>query len=201
MLLEPQINVVNGRASVKYGNDNSLYPIFTMSAIKDEEASIKEGREIYKDVEWIDIHIVGDNLTKISRPVNAEDKVRFRDAYQAFKNQSIELNTGTPLTEWAQVSKAMAMTLKAMNIHTVEQLAAVADGNLTWMGARDLQKKAIDWLQAAKEGAGFSKLEAENQDLRNQLEALKRQFEGFAELNKKAAKNGKNIPTIDAGGE
>lgn len=201
MLLEPQINVINGRASVNYGNDNSLYPIFTMSAAKDDEASIKEGREIYKDVEWIDIHIVGDNLTKISRPVSNEDKLRFRDAYQAFKNQSIVTNTGTPLTEWAQVSKAMALTLKAMNIHTVEQLSAVADGNLTWMGARDLQKKAIDWLAAAKEGAGFSKLEAENQDLRTQLEALKRQFDGFAEVNKKAGKNGKNVSTVDAGGE
>jgi hypothetical protein len=198
MLIDPQVNVINGRASVSYGSDNSLYPIFSMNALKDEEASITEGREIFKDAEWIDIHIVGDNLTKISRPVSAEDKTRFRDAYNAFKNQETSVNTGTPLTEWAVISKAVAMNLKSLNIHTVEQLASVSDGNLSWMGARELQNKAKNWLESAKEGAGFSKLEAENKDLKTQLEALKRQFDGFAEI-KKAGKNGKNVSSTDTG--
>lgn len=179
MFTSPKITEIGNSVHVNYGNDNGLYPIFSIEAVKDEEESIKQGRDIFKDVEWVTIHIVGDNLTQVSRPVNAQDKMRFKPAYDAFKNQGIQLNTGTPLTEWSLVGKAMALNLKSLNIHTVEQLAAVADGNLTWMGARELQKKAIAWLESAKQNAGISSLQAKNESLEREMEALKNQMAGL----------------------
>lgn len=191
MFASPKITEVGNNVYASYGDDNGLYPVFSVEAVKDEEASIKEGRDIYKDVEWITIHIVGDKLTAHSRPVQPNDKQRFQKHYEAFKNQNIQLNTGTPLTEWSLIGKAMAMNLKAMNIHTVEQLASVADGNLTWMGARDLQKKAIAWLDSAKENAGISKLSSENEALRRDLEAIKNQMAAMMSEPKKRGRPAK----------
>ena len=176
MFSSPTIIERGNNIQVTYGNDRGLYPVFSMQAVRDDAVSEKEGREVYRDVEWVDIHILGDTLTKPSRPVTAEDKIRFRDAYEAFKNQSIVAQNGTPIIEWPPVSKSMAMMLKSLNIHTVEQLAEVADGNLTWMGARDLQKKAIAWLAKAKDGAGVSAVVEENKALRTEMEALKNQM-------------------------
>jgi hypothetical protein len=166
MFSAPQVTQVGNNVHVSYGNDQGLFPVFTIEAVKDEEASIEQGRDIYKDVEWVTINIVGNNLTKVSRPVTEEDKRRFSNYYNAFANQSVQLNVGTPLTEWSLIGKAQAMTLKSMNIHTVEQLAAVADGNLSWMGAR----------ASANENAGISKVQAENEQLRRDMEALKNQM-------------------------
>lgn len=161
---------------VTYGSDRGLYPVFSMQAVRDDDASLKEGREVFRDVEWIDIHIIGDNLTKPSRPVTDEDRARFRDAYQAFKNQSIVAQNGTPVTEWPPVSKSMALMLKSLNIHTVEQLAEVADVNLKWLGAREMQQKAKAWLAQAKEGAGIGVLMEENRRLSVEMEAMKNQM-------------------------
>lgn len=176
MFSTPTITERGNNISVSYGNDNGLFPIFSIEAVKDDEETAKQGREIFKDVEWVKIHIVGDNLTEISRPVTDEDRKRFNQHYQAFKNQGIQLNSGTPLTEWTLIGKAMAMNLKSLNIHTVEQLAAVSDGNLNWMGARELQAKAKSWLEAAEKNAGISALQGENEKLKIEMEALKNQM-------------------------
>jgi hypothetical protein len=176
MFSSPTITERGSTINVSYGSDNGLFPVFSIEAVKDEEETIKQGREIFKDVEWVKIHIVGNNLNEISRPVTDEDRRRFPQHYQAFKNQGIQLNSGTPLTEWTLIGKAMAMNLKSVNIHTVEQLAAVADGNLTWMGARELQAKAKSWLESAEKNAGLSAVQAENEKLKVEMEALKNQM-------------------------
>lgn len=180
MFASPTIIERGNSITVKYGNDESTYPVFSVEAQKDEEASIAEGREIFKDVEWITIHFAGDNLKKVSRPATDEDKMRFPRHYEAFKSQGIQLQEGTPLTEWSLVSKAMALNLKSMNIHTVEQLAACSDGNLGFMGGRELQKKAIAWLENAKGNGAISQLQSENEELKRNLQAMQKQIDALA---------------------
>lgn len=194
MFATPKITERGANIHVSYGDDNGLYPVFSVEAVKDEEASVEAGREIFKDVEWVTIHIVGDTKTEVSRPVTEQDKQRFERQYEAFKKQGVTLHEGTPLTEWTLVTKAMALNLKSMNIHTVEQLAACADGNLGFMGGRELQKKAVAWLEQAKENAGLSKMQAENEQLKRDLEAMKQQFtEQLKALEKKKGKKDEDI--------
>lgn len=172
---------------VSYGDDSGCHVEFSIEAIEDEEASVREGRPIYKDVEFITIRYAGDRNTVNKRPVKKyadahgpEDAVRFPRQYQAFKNKQATVTEGTPITEWAMVSKSLAMELKGLNIHTVEMLAAVSDANLSWHGARTMRDKAKAWLEQAKSGAGVSKLQAENEQLRADVEALKAQIAALA---------------------
>lgn len=199
-LAEPTITKHGNSYEVSHGDDKSLFAEFSLEAIKNDVKSLEEGREIYEDKEFITIRFAGDKNTvrKTRVKPGSEWPLRFPRQWEAFKNQQIQVCEGTPITEWPVISKSEAMELKAVNIHTVEALAAVSDSNLKWMGARTTREKAINWLAQAKNGAGVGKLQAENQALLIQNEALKNQIEALSKL--KEAKDVKDIPAIDAVG-
>jgi len=181
----PQV-IRNGNSyTVQHGTDAGLFVQFYMEALHDEEASAQEGRPIYVDREFIKIIPVGDKNTVVCRPVKLNydgntppDNERWPNQYQAFKNQQIQTNEGTPLDQWPPISKSQVLMFKACNVHTVEQLAAVADNNLAnlGMGARELQQRAVAFLSNAKDGAGTTQLIKENEELRMQIEGLRNQM-------------------------
>lgn len=173
--------------NVTHGTDRGLIAMFSNEAVEDTEASLREGRPIYKNVEFITISFPADNTKQLVRPVIYEstmtqpsDLERFPKQWAAFKAQQQDVHDGMPLTQWAALSKAQVMELKGMNIHTVEQLAAVADMNLKWMGAREMRENARVWLEEAENGSAVNKLHNENKSLRMEIEALKNQMKGFA---------------------
>lgn len=198
MTSSPVIIQQGNHLHVQHGTDAGLYASFYMESVKDEEASLKEGRVIYRDVEYVKVMIPGDKNTVVCRPVchnfqgmTPPDTQRWPNQYQAFKNQQVQVNEGTPLEHWAPISRSQAMSLKAVNIHTVEHLAGVSDANLhnLGMGARDLREKAIAFLEQAKNGAGLLQLQEENASLRTQLEAMQNQLNALTDaLPKKKAK-------------
>lgn len=185
---QAQVTQHGNNYSVHHGTDNSLFVEFYMEAIHDEEESVKQGRPIYHDKEFIKIIPVGDKNTVVCRPVKntydggmPPDSERWPRQYQAFKNQQVQVNDGTPLEQWAPLTKSQVLLLKAVNVHTVEQLSSVSDTNLhnLGMGARDLRDKAKAYLDSAASGAGAIAMQKENADLRIELEALKNQMKGF----------------------
>lgn len=178
----PHVTQHGNSYQVSHGSDAGLFVRFYTDAIEDAEESTKQGRPVFRDVDMISIIPVGDKTTEVIRPVDLAgtgrsppDNVRFPQQYAAFKSKTQEVNVGTPITEWAPISKSVAMELKGLNIHTVEALASVADTHLN-MGMRDLRTKAKAWLESAAAGAGTSVLVAENKQLKDDIEALKAQM-------------------------
>lgn len=168
---------------VVHGDDNGLFVEFKMEAIQDEEKSVEEGRPIFKEVPFVSIRPLGDKTTHILRPVKAEDKIRFARQWQAFENsQSQEVLEGTPVTEWAVLTKAQALELKALNIHTVEKLAEVSDANLNFAKGMELRKKAQEWLEAAKDkGAAVAQWDKREAELLNKVATLEAQIESITQ--------------------
>lgn len=163
-----------------HGNDKGLWVEFSMEAVYQAHESEKENRPIYKEVPFISIDFPGDKTKRVKRPVNLEasnnmpsDADRFPLQYAAFKAQAEQVQSGTPITEWAPIGKSQAMEFKAMKIHTVEQLASLPDTALTWLGGRNLRDKAVAWLAQAKDGSAISQIQAENADLKIQLQAMR----------------------------
>lgn len=173
---------------VMHGDDSKLYVEFKMEAVHQGAASEKEGRPIYQDVPFIEINFPADRTKKIYRPVKMEsdfqspaDPVRFPRQWEAFMNQREQVQMGTPIEHWGPLTKSQAMELKAMRIHTVEQLAGIADQNLTWLGARELRDKAEAWLKQADNGKEVIRLQAENEQLRADLDSQKTQTRDLAD--------------------
>lgn len=183
MFNEPTITKRGNTVLVSHGDDSGLHVRFYNDALLNEAKSEKEGRPIYDNVEMVEILFAGDTTKKKGGKAtdgNPPYYLRFPKQYAMFKQQNEEVQDGTPIEHWPPITKAQAMELKAINIHTVEMLAATSDANLRWMGARQLRENAKAWLNEAEAGKETMKLRNEIEGLRAQLEALANQNAGFS---------------------
>jgi len=192
----PIVHKSGNSLHVSHGDDSGLYVEFYMEAEHQAFKSEEEGYPVYKDVPYVRIIFPGDNTKKVVRPVNERghegspsDPERWPRQWQAFTNQSVQVNEGTPIDQWPPITKSTALLLKGMNIHTVQQLAGVSDTALTWLGARDMREKAKAYIAHAADSASTLKLQSENEALKADIEILKKQFAELA-----AAKKGPGRP-------
>jgi len=80
---------------------------------------------------------------------------------------------GTPLSEWPGMDRRTEADLKAANILTIEQLADAGDNGLMHIfGGRDLQRRAKEYLERARENITAESLSAQNAELLERLAAL-----------------------------
>lgn len=170
-LASAQSNLRPGQSvgMAKHGDDSGLYVLFHFESVEIPIRSEQEGRPIFEDRPYVTIIFPGDNTRKTVRPVRMKgdgntpsDPERWPRQWAAFQSQSVQPDTGTPVTEWAAITKSQAMMLKASQIHTVDQLAVVPDHALTWMGAREMQVKAQAFLTQRDHGKDqIERLQAE----------------------------------------
>jgi hypothetical protein len=195
-LAQARVIEVGNQLHVTHGDDKRLYVEFDMLAVEQPYESGQAGRPIYKELPYITIMFPGDQTKKVVRPVKMEpdssgpsDPERFPKQWERFQKQQLQVQDGTPLEEWPVLNRADVKSFKALNIHTVEALAAVSDPNLAniGMGGRVIRDKAIAWLKAAEGGADISRLISENATLKADIEMLKRQIKGLPPAAQSAA--------------
>lgn len=174
----------------QYGNDTGLHAEFYSEAVYQAYESEQQGRPVYKDVNFIYITrpCARSDLRREVRMVTdgtiPTDPERFPRQWQAFQNKQEQVQSGMPLEQWAPLTKATVLELKAAKVHTVEQLAALPDStlqNLGMMDARRFRDMAKAQVDRAGEGAEVSKLSAENQQLKADMAVLRQQFAAFSE--------------------
>lgn len=172
--------------AVSYGDDSGMYVEFYLHPVLNEAKSLIEGRPIYEDREYIKMIPVGDKTKAVIRPVKKQpyggrpaDHHRFPRAWESFQNQEKKAIEGTPIEEWAVITKSDAMMLKGINVHTVEMLASLQDNHITWLGARQMRDKAKAWVEKAKDNAAASQWAKEKSEMQGQLEAMQNQINGF----------------------
>ncbi len=180
MMMEREFGVPESVPQVAVG--------FCLMPSEDKKKSNEAGRPIFREREYVKIVIPGDKNAEYFQPSTDKERKRFPQAYQSFKNrESGPVEEGTPIEQWPQVTRAMALTLKASSIHTVEALASVHDGNIGKIGnnAHELRAKAQAFIATAKDAAHAHKLAAENQALKDQIAALTQQVAAIARQQKK----------------
>ena len=187
----PTVSKNGNSIHVSFGNDSGLFAEFFYELEKQEFASSQEGREIFKEVPMMRILFPGDKTKTIVRRVKMEDDLagpsdptRFPKQWALFKASQEQVPDGSALEMWPVLSKARVRELKAQHIHTVEQLASLTDGagpniGLDW---RQLRDKARAYLDTAAAGAEVSKLSAENEALKTDIEMMKQQIASLAAL-------------------
>jgi len=151
-------------ASFEYGaqteEDKKLLVKFFVKPRNDSAASLKAGRPVFKDVEYIDIKIPGDRTGGVCRPATYVDKQRFGPHYVAFKTRTELPLEGTPLVEWPLITRSLAEELAFHNVKTVEQLSTMADVHSgKFMGLNTIKAKALKWLEQAGEEAKVHQLQ------------------------------------------
>lgn len=162
---------------------------FFRMPVKNEEKSVNEGRPIYDDVEMVEKRIRGDRNNIPVKPVTEQDKRDFRDAYRAFKEDTVAKESGTPLSEWPHVNASLREELKYFGFTAVEHLAEADDNACSRVpGLQGLKARAKDFLELSKNLAPLEKLRSENETQASQIAVLQAQV---AELVKANAEKGK----------
>lgn len=203
---------------VTYGTDDGLIVEFEIKPKLMEFASKEQGHPIYEDRIYTRIVAPGNTRTGwyhetkgIQYEYDADGQVcgyrvedletepaepnRFPKAWARFEKKGEKVKEGWAIEEWGAITRSLAETLKAMNIHTVEALAALSDANCSaFLGGRkfrDLAKAALSEAEtlslATVEQERANKAEEENKQLRKDLEALKAQVASLTEKRGKAA--------------
>jgi hypothetical protein len=162
--------------------DKRLVVRFSMQPRLDHTKTAAEGREIFREIEFVTILIPGDKTLTVHRPIKAEDKVRFQVQYNTWKaNQGAPLD-GTPLSV-ILVSESQRKELDYFHINTVEQLAEVNDNFAGQMsGVQALKAQAQRYLRTVKEKAPELRLMAELKQRDDQLAAMQDQLSKLAAL-------------------
>lgn len=161
--------------------DKTLLVRFFIKPREDKQASKKEGRPIFRDTEYIDIKIPGNRTAGSCHPVTELDKKRFPEHYARFKQRvEVDPDEGTPLAEWPGCSRSRAEELSFFHVKTVEQLANMADVQISkFRGGLELKEKAADWLKQADSSINnvelqkeLEKTKEENRKLRADVDKL-----------------------------
>ena len=168
----------NFEARHQSAEDRKLLVKFFIKPREDRQATLKAGRPVFKDVEYIDIKIPGSRNTGVSRPASPKDKQRFHEHYQAFKGRMEAPSEGTPLTEWPLITRSMCENLAFIHIKTVENLADVADNHISqFMGGLNMKQKAADWLEVAADEAPMLELKQQLAERDERISKMERQLE------------------------
>lgn len=157
--------------------DQHMMAEFYQFPVEDEVKSAELGRPFFEDVVYVRVKQPGNNNSVIERPIRfgatpKHDNHRFAHQYALFKQNETQVMTGMPLSQWPGVTVAQVKNLNFANIQTVEQLADIADSQLTGlMGGNGLKQKAKDWLANADDGKIVTQLRAELIERDNRLAA------------------------------
>jgi hypothetical protein len=160
-----------------------------MNPLKSTEA----GRQVFDEKDYIRIMTPGSQLCVIDEPVKSGNYLsRFGDRYSKWKAGQQELISGTPLDAfpWLIGKIGLLAELKALNIHTVEQLSTLPDSAMhNMMGGHELRKRAAEWLdQTTGTDAKVARMSKENDDLKAQMAAMQDQMKQMMTAKAPAAK-------------
>lgn len=163
--------------------DDTAFPRFYRSKEENGFKSSQAGHPVFDDVEMVEIIIPGQTQSISHVRVKQAQRDRWPQQYAAFKAGLEPALEGSPLEEWPPLSPAQVANLKALQIHTVEQLATASDTVLEkiGMGSRALRDKAAAWLDNANGGEALSKALAHNERLTAELADMQRKHNDLAQ--------------------
>lgn len=151
-----------------------VYAEFHMNAEQDLDESEKQGRPVFRDVEYVTIRIPGDKDNDIIRAVRPNDRNLWPQQYAAFKAGLTQPVVGTPLDQLPFLTKAQVLEFNAVGIKTAEQLSEMSDASAQrFMGIQGIRKKVRDFLAAAAGNAPLTAMRTELDKRDNEIEVLK----------------------------
>lgn len=156
-------------------HESHAFVTFYLDAVEIKHESEKAGRPIFRDVPHIRKLIPGDSTNIIERVAKDYDKQQHPREWAAFEAQQQQGHEGMPLEQWPQITRAQVKEAKYFEVHTVEQMAGLADAHCQrlGMGFLDLRNKARAYLDAAAGTAQSTAQAAEIDRLRQEIENLK----------------------------
>lgn len=185
---------------MEFLEDRPPYVAFEIRQVEDRDATLKAGHYVARDVHYAIITPSG-SKDRVEREVeswfaNMKEMVAqgrfkgewltaYRDVYKQWSEGQEIPETGFPIRNWSMLSPSQVANLIAMNIRTVEDLAAANDEALDrmGMGARALRDRAVDFFKSTQQNIHAAELEK----LRVRADGLEEDNKRLAEIVKSQA--------------
>lgn len=158
-------------------SDAALGVFFFEEAIEDEDESTKQGRPIYKIVDFVRIVIPPTQWAPTGEEyigkVTQREINRFPQEWNHFQASKDDPVEGTPIKMWPAVNVAQVKELLGVGLQTVEQLADLTPREVSsnaWIEV--LHKKAVEWVNAATDNNELLRLQARITELEQEVEGL-----------------------------
>jgi len=186
--------------------DSRLTVRFYKEARPNEFKTKEEGHPVYIECDMVEIHCPGDQRNIMRDFVNESHKLRFPRQWAIYLNSNREGDQllGTPVSEWAMITRSQAEELKGRGFMTVEAVAGASDqqlqaiGMLAGMQPHTFRERARNFLQAAGREANLTaeneakaKAEAELKETRDALNELRAQMAAMQEAQPERNKPGR----------
>lgn len=194
---------------VKFGDDSAQVVIFYTRSVFNAAKSQAKGARFYENEVWVKMHPPGERLNVIDRPVTDVDKIKYQRQWSLFLQNKTQVPDGTPIDLLFPNSPATADSLKAFNIHTIQQCANLSSHALQTigMGAQDWMNMAKQYLDSASSGTAFLKMRSEldqqkqeNRLVRQQYDKVKAQLDDVLKRLNLGSGSGAMQPWPDAPG-
>ena len=120
----------------------------------------------------------------IKEPHRSEKYKEYRKFIEQFRDGNTHTDlSGTPLTEWPEISRTLAASLRASGVFSVESLAALPDEKLRIVGpdGRSWRTKAQAYLETSKNAGYATALAAEKERLTADLAEKDKQLLAMSE--------------------
>jgi hypothetical protein len=144
--------------------DKNVVAVFKQLSVPNQNKSKLQGRPIFDDMDVVELRYPGSRNTSVhpatgfshwaddpetGEPVKVSYAERFQRQYRQFLERATQTKSGTPLDYALFLTEGRRSELRALNIYTIEALAAVDGQELKNLGAhgRDAKNKAIEYLE------------------------------------------------------
>lgn len=172
----------------RFSADNKLYVEFYRKPVLQPGESRVAGRAVFKEVDYVRIHVPGDKASVVERPVSQQDEFRFADRYAKWKAGQEEAVTGTPLSALPGMTPSKVEEYKFFKLVTVEQLAEANDNlGSKFMSFQQDKQRAKAFMEVARNNAPIEKMNEELQKRDAEIENLKTMVEALqaSQVNKR----------------
>lgn len=174
--------------------DELLVVLFKYLAVQNNAKTLAEGRPVFDDIEVCEIRAPGNKDVKVfpatafsrwlDNPYTGEQTKqtyaeRFSYQYRQFKANATQTKSGTPLDFAPFLSEGRKAELRAQNVYTVEQLAAVEGVELKNLGpgGREMKNAAETFIADSRSAAPNLQMLAELDALKARNAILEEDFE------------------------
>lgn len=161
-----------------YGSDN-LVVMFYMRSTHSPQQSTAAGHPVYTDILYVRYHPPGERLNINDRPAREGDKRRWALQWSQFEKQLVQRPDGMPVGQLYPHKPAIAATLQACGVFTVEQLANLSAHAIeqVGMGAQSWVNDAQKYLEAANKGVKASQLAKELESRDGEIRVLNQKLD------------------------
>lgn len=171
-----------------FTKETQVVPFFYNAAIENPTKTKLAGRPIFDDLEMVEVRLAGDRNFNPHFPAHSmwerQDgeeityAMRWPDQYAQFKNENVQVASGTPLEELTFLSAARRSELKALKIYTAEALAGLEGHNLKVLAGEGykLKEQAQAYLDQANSFSNVGSLAAQNAELAQRIAFLESQL-------------------------